>query len=74
MAYLLFTGASGYIGSHTAYCFLKNTDYHLVIIDDSKRISTTYNRASHRELPLLKAILMTQSKCALCLKLTHLKP
>ncbi|WP_295701560.1 UDP-glucose 4-epimerase GalE [uncultured Helicobacter sp.] len=34
MAYLLFTGASGYIGSHTAYCFLKNTDYHLVIIDD----------------------------------------
>lgn len=34
MAYLLLTGASGYIGSHTAYAFLKNTDYNLVIVDD----------------------------------------
>ncbi len=34
MAYLLLTGASGYIGSHTAYAFLKNTDYQLVIVDD----------------------------------------
>lgn len=34
MAYLLLTGASGYIGSHTAYAFLKNTNYNLVIVDD----------------------------------------
>lgn len=34
MAYLLLTGAAGYIGSHTAYCFLKNTNYHLVIFDN----------------------------------------
>ncbi|RDU60167.1 UDP-glucose 4-epimerase GalE [Helicobacter marmotae] len=34
MAYLLLTGAGGYIGSHTAYCFLKNTNYHIVIVDD----------------------------------------
>lgn len=34
MAYLLLTGAGGYIGSHVAYCFLKNTDYQLVIVDD----------------------------------------
>lgn len=34
MSHLLLTGAGGYIGSHTAYCFLQNTDYHLVIVDD----------------------------------------
>lgn len=34
MPYLLLTGGSGYIGSHTAYAFLKNTDYHIVIVDD----------------------------------------
>lgn len=31
---LLFTGGSGYIGSHTALEFLKNTDYTLTIIDN----------------------------------------
>ncbi|PZT48928.1 UDP-glucose 4-epimerase GalE [Helicobacter valdiviensis] len=30
----LFTGACGYIGSHTAYCFLKNTDCKIVILDN----------------------------------------
>lgn len=34
MAYLLLTGAGGYIGSHTAYSFLKHTNYHIVIVDD----------------------------------------
>ena len=34
MAHLLLTGASGYIGSHTAYAFLKHTPYSLVIVDD----------------------------------------
>ncbi|MCX2716451.1 UDP-glucose 4-epimerase GalE [Helicobacter sp. MIT 21-1697] len=34
MPHLLLTGASGYIGSHTAYCLLKNTNYHLLIVDD----------------------------------------
>lgn len=34
MAYLLLTGASGYIGSHTAYSFLKHTHHNLVILDN----------------------------------------
>lgn len=34
MATLLFTGASGYIGSHTAYYFLKHTDFNIVVIDN----------------------------------------
>lgn len=34
MSALLLTGASGYIGSHTAYQFLKHTPYSLVILDD----------------------------------------
>lgn len=34
MSYLLFTGGGGYIGSHTAYYFLKHTDYNVVIVDD----------------------------------------
>lgn len=31
---ILLTGAAGYIGSHTAYWFLKHTDYNLIIIDN----------------------------------------
>ena len=31
---LLFTGGSGYIGSHTARCFLANTDAHITILDN----------------------------------------
>lgn len=31
---LLFTGGSGYIGSHTAYEFLRQTDAQIIIIDD----------------------------------------
>lgn len=34
MKYILFTGASGYIGSHTAYHFLKNTSYNIIILDN----------------------------------------
>lgn len=34
MAHILLTGASGYIGSHTAYNLLKHSDYHLVIVDN----------------------------------------
>lgn len=34
MKNILFTGASGYIGSHTAYQFLKNTNYNITIIDN----------------------------------------
>lgn len=34
MTHILLTGASGYIGSHTAYYFLKHTHYNLVIVDN----------------------------------------
>lgn len=34
MKNILFTGAGGYIGSHTAYQFLKNTKYNITIIDN----------------------------------------
>ena len=34
MQNILFTGAGGYIGSHTAYYFLKNTDCKITIIDN----------------------------------------
>ncbi len=30
----LFTGAAGFIGSHTAYCFLKNSDCKIIILDN----------------------------------------
>ncbi len=34
MKQILFSGAGGYIGSHTAYCFLSNTNYNITIIDN----------------------------------------
>ncbi|MDE6886607.1 MAG: UDP-glucose 4-epimerase GalE [Helicobacteraceae bacterium] len=34
MKNILFTGACGYIGSHTAYSFLKHTDYDIIVIDN----------------------------------------
>ena len=29
-----FTGAAGFIGSHTAYCFLKNSDCKIIVLDN----------------------------------------
>ena len=34
MQIYFFTGAAGYIGSHTAYYFLKNSDCKIVIFDN----------------------------------------
>ncbi len=39
---LLFTGACGYIGSHTARAFLEKTKENIVIVDD---LSTGFFRA-----------------------------
>ena len=34
MKHILFTGAAGYIGSHTAVAFLQNSDCKITIIDN----------------------------------------